>query len=434
MEENKDTQETTNDSLQTAPHGTIDITGSTFYQRQGFIENAQKISMYYGFEPIDTPIIEYANIIDQTLETEKHPISSEIIEVKSARKEKYVMRPEFTSSVIRSIKEHNIEENQIPLLYYSFGPIFRKGPIDEHHLLQFTQFNLEIIGAQKPISAAVIVVTIKKILETSGAKDIFVKVNSLGNQQSKSDYRKALKEYYKKHQDKLQNKHKKLLEIDPLLLLDTKHKALEELNENAPQSIQYISNQSKEIFMSTLEYLEEAQIPYEIDKTIVRGLPYYNEFVFEVFSRSNPDVALAGGGMYQFDGKKIGLKSETVEGCGAAIGVERIITSPWWNKLMPRIIKPSKIYFIQAGYKAKLKSISVIEELRKANIPVNQSISTESISKQIEFAKKTGSKIAIILGQKEVVDGTIIVRNLETMSQKTIPQSELVKYLRSLKI
>ena len=176
-------------------------------------------------------------------------------------------------------------------------------------------------------------------------------------------------------------------------------------------------------------------IQYNLNKNLVRGLSYYSRTVFEVIADAGdgtPPMAIAGGGRYDYLGKQIGSKKD-ISAVGASIGVDRLIMMPWYNKHTPRIIKKPKVYFIQLGIEAKLKSLNVIEILRKAHVPISQALSKDSLGAQLGMAEKSGAPYTIIFGQKEAIESSVIVRNMETRSQETVKQKNLADYMKTLK-
>ena len=177
-------------------------------------------------------------------------------------------------------------------------------------------------------------------------------------------------------------------------------------------------------------------ISYQINKNLVRGLSYYTRTVFEVIEQNAGEdgsaLTIAAGGRYDYLGRQLGSKKD-IPAMGAAIGVDRIIESPWYKKLAPRILKKPKFYFIQLGWDAKLKSLNVIETLRKAHIPIAQSLSKDSLSQQLAIAEKTGIPYALIFGQKEALENSVIVRTMAVHSQETIKLDALLEYLKELK-
>jgi histidyl-tRNA synthetase len=228
------------------------------------------------------------------------------------------------------------------------------------------------------------------------------------------------------------------LKKNPLRILDSKDPKTKEINEAAPDSISFLCPDCKKHFKEVLEYLEEMGVQYNINKNLVRGLSYYTRTVFEIMEENenaedgNAKLAIAGGGRYDYLARQLGSKKD-VPAVGLSIGVDRIIASSWYKKLAPRIMKKPKIYFIQLGGEAKLKSLNVIEILRKAHIPIAQALSKDSLGSQLAIAEKLQIPYALLFGQKEALDNTVIVRNMSNRSQETVKLTKLLDYLKELK-
>lgn len=422
----------------TAPKGMRDITDDTFYDMQGFFEKAQEVAEYYGFKPITTPVLEHEEIFLRGVGEGTDIVDKEIYSLKTKGGDKLALRPEGTAAVMRSYISAGMRSKPQPVMLYYYGPMFRhdrpqKGRYRQHH-----QFGMEILGTEKPVADAIIIKTAFTILEESGAKNLFVDINSIGDKESRNAYVKELKNYYRKHISELGATDRQRLKTNPLRILDSKDEKTVAVNEDAPESINFLSNTAKKHFKSVLEFLDEMEIPYRINKNLVRGLDYYTDTVFEIMEEVTDEdgteraVAITGGGRYNYLAKALGHKKE-IPGVGVGMGVERIIESPWWNELRPRISKKPKIFFIQLGFDARLKSLNILETLRKAKIPVYQSLSKDNLSSQLGVAEKMEVPYTIIFGQKEALDNTVLVRNMQTRSQKEIAIEKLPKYLKSLK-
>ena len=167
---------------------------------------------------------------------------------------------------------------------------------------------------------------------------------------------------------------------------------------------------------------------------LVRGLDYYTKTVFEIVENNDDGgtLALAGGGRYDYLGKQLGSKKD-IPAMGGSIGMDRIVEQPWFKDLTPRIMKKPKVYFIQVGIDAKLKSLNIVEILRKAHVPMIQSLSKDSLGSQLAVAEKSGAPYVLIFGQKEAMEGSVIVRNMENRSQDTVSITELPTYIKHLK-
>jgi len=426
------------DDLLQVPKGMRDIIGDTYYEMQGFFEKAQEIAMYYGFTPIETPLLEHEEIFLKSSGEGTDIVDKEMYTLKTKGGDKLAMRPEGTAAVMRAYIEHGMRALPQPVMLYYMSSMFRhdnpqKGRYRQHH-----QFGLEMLGSEKPVADALIIKTTLTILESAGAKDLFVDINSIGDAESRKMYEKELRNYYKKHINDLSAIDRERLKINPLRILDSKDPKTIIINENAPESVTYLSTNAKDHFKRVLEFLDECKIPYRINKSLVRGMDYYTHTVFEIMETltdedgTTREVAICGGGRYDYLAKAIGHKKE-IPGVGVGIGVERVTESSWWKKLTPRVIKDPKIYFIQLGFEARLKSLNILEMLRKAHVPIQQAISKDNLGSQLGQAEKLGLPYVVIFGQKEALDGTVIVRNMTNRSQKIVKIDALSEYLKKLK-
>ena len=418
--------------------GMSDRTGDRYYQMQGMFEKAQEIAEYYGFKPIETPAMERTSVFVSGIGEGTDVVDKEMYRFSLKGGESVTLRPEYTAGIMRSYIENGMGSLPQPIMLYSYGPLWRHENPQKGRLREFYQFDLEILGSDKSIADALIIKTLHTILNEFGFDDLIVEINSMGDKDGRPAYIKALTNYYKKYIDKMCRDCQERLKNNPLRLLDCKNELCLPLKEKAPQSISYLSSDSRKHFMQVLQYLEEMGIQYRINHSLVRGLAYYSHTVFEIVkvdtdeSGKERDITITGGGRYDYLARELGSKKD-VPSVGTALGFERIMLFPECKQIMPRIIKTPKIYFIQLGFEAKLKSLQIIEVLRKAKIPVYQSITKDSLGAQLSMAEKMNIPNTIIFGQKEAMDGTVIVRNMSTHSQDTIAIADLCDYIKHLK-
>ncbi len=417
-----------------SPKGMRDIIGEDYYKFQGFFEKAQEVAVYYGFKPIETPILEHEETFTTSIGVGTDVVDKEMYTLKTKGGDHLAMRPEHTAGLMRAYIEHGMQSTPQPVLLYHSGPVFRHDKPQKGRYRQFYQFDVDALGSEKSILDALVIKTIYTMLEEAGAKNLSVTINSIGDKDSRPAYLKELTAYYKKHISKLAPIDQERLKTNPLRILDSKEEATKLINQDAPESISYLSPAGKRHFKEVLEALDEMNIPYQIDKLLVRGLSYYTHTVFEIIEtdENGSNITIAGGGRYDYLGRQLGAKKD-IPAMGGSIGMDRIIERPWFKDLSPRILKKPKVYFIQVGLDAKLKSLNVIEILRKAHIPIIQSLSKDSLSAQLGVAEKSGVPYTIIFGQKEAMEGSVIVRNMETRSQDTVQLSELNTYIKHLK-
>lgn len=413
--------------------GTRDLLEGEYFRYLGFFEKASEIALYYGFTPVETPILEQAELFTVGIGNTTEVVQKEMYTLRTKGGDHLAMRPEGTAAVLRSYLEHGMQSLPQPVMLYYYGPFFRHENPQRGRFRELRQFGLEIIGAEKSVADALIIKVILTILEEAGYGKLSVDMNSLGDKECRVAYRKELVGYFRKHLNKLTPHQKDLLRENPFRLLDSKDENLEEIKVGVPESVHHLTGPAKQHFKEVLKYLESMDVDYRINSSLVRGLDYYSRTVFEIFEpQKDPalsPLALAAGGRYDGLGKLLGAKKPT-PGIGGAIGVDRVVTSGMGETLAPRLLKKPKVFFIQFGFDAKLKSLPIIEALRKARVPIRQSLSKDSLSAQLSIAERMGIPWVIILGQREVIENTIIVRNMENRSQDVVPVADLAEYIK----
>ena len=418
--------------------GMSDRLGERYYQMQGMFEKAQEIAEYYGFKPIETPALERTEVFTSGIGVGTDVVDKEMYSFSVKGGDSISLRPEYTAGIMRSYIENGMGSLPQPVMLYSYGPLWRHENPQKGRLREFHQFDLEILGSEKSISDALVIKTLHTILGEFGFDDLLVEINSMGDKENRPAFVKALTNYYKKHINNMCNDCQERLKSNPLRLLDCKQEICQPFKENSPQSISFLSTDSRRHFMEVLEYLEELGINYRINHSLVRGLAYYSRTVFEIVkvdtdeNGKEREITITGGGRYDYLARELGSKKD-VPSVGTALGFERIMLFPKCRQLYPKIIKAPKIYFIQLGFEAKLKSLQIIEILRKSKIAVHQSITKDSLGAQLSMAEKMSIPHTIIFGQKEAMDGTVIVRNMSTHSQDTVKIEDLCDYLKHLK-
>lgn len=425
------------------PKGMRDIVGKEYYDIQGFMEKAAEVAIYYGFKPIESPVLEKIETFTSGLGDATDIIDKEMYSLKTKSGDQLAMRPEGTAGVVRAYLENGMQGWPQPVMLYYSGPFFRHDRPQLGRYRQFYQFGLEILGLEKSIADTMIMKIMVVVLEEAGIKDRVLEVNSIGDKNCRHNYKKALSNYYKKHMNDVCEDCKRRYKDNPLRLLDCKEEQCAPIKADAPDSVSYLCEECKKHFKEVLESLEAMQIEYVINKNLVRGLDYYSRTVFEftapvpkqegeTTTEGTPErrYTIASGGRYDYLARMLGAKKD-VPAVGGAFGVDRILLAPEHTDLAPRIVKKPKVFFIQLGTEAKLKSMAVIEVLRKAKVPISHSLSKDGLGAQLGTAERLQIPYAIILGQREVIDDTVIIRNMETRSQETVPISKLAEYAKT---
>jgi histidyl-tRNA synthetase len=456
-----------------------DIIGDEAHRYQGFYEKAAEVALYYGFQPIEVPIVEREEVFTSTNDEDTDLVGKEMYTLKKKSGDKLALRPEGTAPVMRAYLEHGMQTMPQPLKLYYYGSFFRHDNPQRGRYREFKQFGMEMIGTSKSVSDAMIIFLTAMILKEVGLENIIIDINSIGDKESRVPYLRELTAYYRKHINHLCANCKQRIKTSPLRLLDCKSPECQPFKEKAPQSIAHLTPTAKAHFKEVLEYLDALKLTYRINTNLVRGLDYYTHTVFEITEipdetaparepipaaieeaeeetsaeeavdgeekeekkavKEKPaekapltPLSIAGGGRYDYLAKRLGSKKD-IPAVGASIGVDRVLLSPNYKATAPRIVKKPKIYFIQLGFEAKLKSLEIIEVLRNARIPVTHSLNKDSLSMQLAIAEKQQIPYALIFGQKEALDGTVIVRDMLTRSQETVKLAALAEYTKKVK-
>lgn len=390
---------------------------------------ARKIATDYSYGLIRLPLIESAPLFERSIGKGTDIVEKEMFTWLDQETERVTLRPEATAQIARAYIEHGMINLPQPVKLWYFGPMFRRDRPQAGRYRQFYQYGLEVVGSDEPIIDAQIIIMLVKLCEELGL-DVRVRVNSIGNAESRREYVMELVSYFKQFRNKLSEVDKKRLQKNPLRLLDSKEEGMAELKKDAPQIVDWIDEDSKAHFMKLLEYLDEMDVPYELEPFLVRGLDYYSRTVFEiVLANPNEEVAqsaLAGGGRYDSLIPMLGGREETKGAMGCAAGVERLILAMKDQKVAIEKHREIDVFFCQLGEAARRKGLKIFEEFRKSGIRIAEAFGKGSLKAQLELADKMGAKTALILGQKEVLDGTIIIREMESGGQEIVDVKKVV--------
>lgn len=389
---------------------------------------AKDVAAFYNFLKIDTPILESADLFKRSVGEATDIIEKQMFSLKTKGGDYLVLRPEATASIVRAYLEHGLSRLPQPLKFFYLGPMFRYEQPQAGRFRQFHQAGFEIISNENdPIYDAQIILACYRLIENLRIKNLTIQINSIGCKNCRPAYRQQLKKYYSQREKILCKDCQRRLRVNPLRLLDCKNETCQELKKDAPTIIDGLCRYCHDHFKMVLEFLEELSIPYTLNHYLVRGLDYYTKTVFEIFSEGF-DLALGGGGRYDYLVELLGGKSSPA--VGAAIGIERLLELIKSRNINLGIKLKPKVFLIHAGFIAKKKALSVIEKLREAGVDVIETLGKESLTAQLRAADKFGSPFALILGQKEVFSEVVLVRDMKTGNQETIPINKLAEKIK----
>ncbi len=414
-----------------APKGMHDVlpVEQPYWER---VESVMKdAARLYNFHRIDPPILELADLFRRTVGEGTDVIEKEMYTLKTKGGDVFALRPEFTASISRAYLEHNLSRAGQPQKLHHFGPVFRHDRPQLGRFRQFTQTGFDIVGGvNDAIYDAQIILMCLNVLESLKMKNAVLKINSIGCKVCRPIYKKQLQTYYKNHEKSLCTDCTIRLKTNPLRLLDCKNPECVKLREKMPNFLDKLCLTCSKHFKEVLEYLDELQIAYVLDNQLVRGLDYYNRTVFEVFveGAGNEVGAILAGGRYDYLMESIG--GHLTPSIGASFGVERLIAVMKAQEIIiqPRTMK--RVFLVHAGDSAKKKAFKLMRDLMAAGIPVSEALAKESLKAQLKSADKEGLSLALILGQKEIYEASVIIRDMRTGLQENVKLERVIDEIK----
>jgi histidyl-tRNA synthetase len=408
---------------------------------------AADLAKTYGFQKIETPVLERMELYERSTGKETDIVSKEMYSFVDKSGDRVAIRPEATPGLVRAYVEHGMFNLPQPVKMFFLGPLFRHEKPQSGRYRQHTQFDLEMFGEAGP-TADILLILIAYDFFSELQIDVQVQINSIGCKECRAEYTKKLVEYYKERgkRTKMCVDCKRRFIKNPLRLLDCKEPECVAIREDAPQMVDYLCNDCRDHFIKVLEYLDELSIPYNLNPFLVRGLDYYNRTVFEIWPVSGEEAegseegagmkrmaSLGGGGRYDNLVERMG--GRPTPACGFGLGIERLIIKIKEKNIPLKPDQADYIFIAQLGDQAKRKAFVLFEELRRAGFKVRQAFTKDSLKSQLEEADRIGAKYSLIIGQKELLDGTILMRDMESGAQEVIDskkvQSDLNKRLNS---
>ena len=391
-----------------------------------------------GYKRIDPPIFEERALFERGIGSHTDIVEKELFTVgrkgavDTADKE-YALRPEFTAGICRSFIENGMQELPQPVELYAIGPCFRYDRPQKGRYRQFHQFDFEVIGLSDPsIDAQLIHVVVKIFSDLKILERLKLQINNIGSSEDRKNYVQALKDYFVGKERNLPEKDRERLTTNPLRLLDSKEEDTRILIKMAPTLDQFINPESKKYHAILLEYLDALGVSYTQNTGLVRGLDYYNQTVFEFWdSSTGAQNAVGGGGRYDYLLEQLGGKP--TPGVGFAGGIERIM----WHMQEAGVTAPNKdqvdVFVAQLGPDAKKKCLPLVSELRDLGIHTVGALGEASLKSQMRLADRFQARYTLLMGQLEVKEDTIILRDMSAGKQKQIPFcnaiSEVVKLI-----
>jgi len=404
--------------------GTHDILPEDSVRWQELERVIYDVAASYGYSEIRTPIFENTNLFSRSIGEYTDIVSKEMYSWEDRSGGSLTLRPELTAPVARAYIQHNLgSKSPLQRMYY-IGPLFRRERPQKGRQRQFHQFGIEAFGSEFPEQDAEIIAVGNTIFSELGLKDISLKLNSLGSSTCRNKYTKALKDYLTPHKDSLSATSQKRLESNPLRILETKNPEEQKLIADAPSITDFWTADDKEHFSTVQNLLNSLNILYELDHQMVRGLDYYTRTTFEFISGNlGAQDAICGGGRY--DGLVETLGGKSTPAIGFAAGMERILLSMDIGK---DDAKENTVYFINLVESASGQALFIANELRELGCYVIMDTLRRSLKAQLRDANRIGAVKAVIMGEDELKNKTVQIKDLSSGEQEEIVMNDLVKH------
>ncbi|WP_345239849.1 histidine--tRNA ligase [Pontibacillus salipaludis] len=414
------------------PRGTQDILPGEVEKWQ-FVESVlSDVCRRYNYKEVRTPIFEHTELFQRGVGDTTDIVQKEMYTFEDRGGRSLTLRPEGTASVVRSFVQNKVYglPNQ-PTKYYYFGPMFRYERPQQGRMRQFVQFGIEALGSDDPAIDAEVIALAMNSYQELGLQSLKLVLNSLGDQESREEHRKALISHFDPHREELCEDCQVRLDQNPMRVLDCKKDKDHPAMSTAPSILEYLNDYSRTYFENVKSYLDKMGIPYTIDPNLVRGLDYYNHTAFEIMSESEGFGAittLSGGGRYNGLVEEIG--GPETSGIGFAMSIERLLMALEAEGVSLPLEEKLDCYIVALGEEAEKEAAGVVYQLRKAGIQVDKDYAGKKVKAQFKSADRLQAKYVLVLGENELANGQINVKRMATGDQETIALADVVEHMK----
>lgn len=411
------------------PKGTYDVINGN---KIIVIENIlQELMDKYNYEYFRTPIFEASELFHRSVGETSDIVTKETYDFKDRAERNLTLRPEGTAGIIRSFIENKLYGNHsVPVKAWYYGPMFRYERPQSGRFREFYQFGVEVLGSNDAITDAEVISIPVNFYKILGLKNVKVNLNTLGDNESRNNYRNALLEYFKPYLDELCEDCQERYNKNPLRILDCKVDANNEIMKNAPKITSYLNEESKNYFENVKKYLQALDIEYEVNPNIVRGLDYYTHTVFEVTAEikdfGSQNVLCAGG---RYDNLVKNLNGPETPGVGFALGMERLFNALEAEKINLVEEEGIDVYISYMSENEKAKALRLCMDLRLNGFKVEIDYMNRSLKSNFKQADHLNSKFIIIIGEEEINNNFVTIKNNKTKEEQKVELEYLIYYL-----
>lgn len=418
------------------PRGTQDITPGQVEKWQYIEKTAREVCKKYQYKEIRTPIFEQTDLFLRSVGDTTDIVQKEMYTFEDRGGRSLTLRPEGTASVVRSFIDHKMYGEAVqPVKLYYIGPMFRYERPQSGRYRQFVQFGIEAIGSADPAIDAEVISLAMEFYQQLGLRKLKLVINSLGDKQSRQAHREALVNYFEPRIDEFCQDCQTRINQNPLRILDCKQDADHELMAAAPSILDYLNEESRTYFEKVQQYLRQIEIPFEVDANLVRGLDYYNHTAFEIMSEAEGFGAittLCGGGRYNGLVEELGGPKD-VHGIGFALSIERLLAALDAENIELPVVEGIDCYVVTIGEAAKDMSVELVHQLRQAGYSAERDYLNRKVKAQFKAADRLQAQFVAILGEDELKENKINVKNMTTGEQEAVLLDSFVRYFEKLK-
>lgn len=405
--------------------GTYDVYGD-LSKKQDYVKKLfQIVCENYNYSYIETPLIERSELFHRGVGETTDIVTKETYDFVDRGGRNNTLRPEGTAGIARAVIEDKIYST-LPLKLWYFGSMFRYERPQKGRYRELRQMGIESYGSNDPIIDAEVISLGVNFLKELGL-DVIVKINSIGGNETRNKYRESLINHFKPHIDEFCDDCKERLLKNPLRILDCKIDNNNEIIKSAPSIIDYLNCDEKENFNKIMEYLDYLEIEYEVDSTLVRGLDYYTNIVFEYTTKNNNFGSIGGGGRYNNLLKS--LDGPDIPAVGFAFGVDRIIAELEENEIDLNLDNSIDCYILTITEKENFYALDLAQKLRMCGYKVDLDLTGKNMKAKFKEADRYNSKYTIIVGEEEELTDILTVKDNLTKEEKKIELNELIDYL-----
>lgn len=410
------------------PKGTNDILPGESEKWQTIEQTARKLFNQYQFHEIRTPIFEHIEVISRSVGDTTDIVTKEMYDFHDKGDRHITLRPEGTAPIVRSFVENKLfgPEHQKPYKVYYMGPMFRYERPQKGRLRQFHQIGVEVFGSDNPATDVETMAMALQFFRELGIKDLRLVINSLGDQETRTAYRQALIDYLTPFKEQLSaDSNRRLLE-NPLRVLDSKDEKDKAVVAGAPSILDYLSETAQKHFEAVTKMLDALNIAYEIDSNMVRGLDYYTHTIFEIMSddpKMGAQSTICAGGRYNQLVAELG--GPETAGFGFAMGFERLLMILEAQGITLAAQKPLNAYVVSLGEATNIEALQIVQNIRQAGFSAERDVMNRKAKAQFKTADKLNAQLVLTIGETELANGVVNVKNLATRVEKAYPLTQI---------